>query len=580
MKPIYILLTFLIITTSCNSQNKDKITEDELRQLIEREKKNEERAKYGGSNSDITVISNPKNVARLKTYISNNNTAKKKLELEKAKNKSLFERYKSDDKSVVPEIITVLNSDDIKAKKELYRGLSRRYDQPDSYTISEPELATAILNNITIPEDEKSVIQLAGYMAIEGYTKVFENRLLSGKSKDDNRLIFWLGKAGKSEKTLNYIETLVFSKKFNFEDYDYTMSALEGFSENGTAATKQKAFDICLKIYNEKLIPKEDFEAMQSSWSSTNPAINLTNILLDNDDKRVIPIAKDFLKKDIRKDKALSALVRLEGKTHKPTVLAFLKNEDTFFDGLYPATLLYNTDKDNTIVETILTEFEKRDEHPNYDIEKIVSTLKNMKATSYFDKLNTILKDKNLIDSISKAYDLSKSSVETIAKDLLDFGVIDQPISEAIITKAKEKNEDEYSDGDLYNLLSVSGIHLWFDAETGFVPVDYDNLIRQFSENSNGKLNTLDVWMDADVDKDYNVKYKIYVYANNNIYIMAPEDIGDWYDVNMTLKLMNTIAKDAKLSEEFVFVDTGDQTAQILFGPKENVERFVKKYNM
>ena len=51
---------------------------------------------------------------------------------------------------------------------------------------------------------------------------------------------------------------------------------------------------------------------------------------------------------------------------------------------------------------------------------------------------------------------------------------------------------------------------------------------------------------------------------------MEPEDTGDWYDVDLVLKLMNAVVSDSNLKERFVFIDTGDQTVQIIFGPKEN----------
>ena len=570
-----------MLSISCNRQEKNKISDIDIKKLFEQEKRNEERAKYGNQEFEITTISNPKEVEKIRLYILENNEKKKANELEKLKDKTLTERYKDGDKSVVPEIIKVLKGDDFKARKEIYRNFSRFYDEPENYNISEGELIEVILDNISIETDEKSVIQLAGFMNLPGYAEVFENHLLSKNSKDINRLIFWLGKDGTSKKTLDYIENLILNTKFDFDENDYVMSGLKGFSENGDSTSKENVLEICLEIYNKKLIPKERFDELKTSWSSTNPAISLIEILLESNDTRIISIAYDFLKNEISEQKALFALIRLEGEKHKPLIYEFLRDKDKFFDGLNPAIHMYKLTKDNQLVETILIQFEKRKEQHPYEIEMIVSTLVSMNATHYFDDLDKILKNKELIKSIRDSYELSKGTVETIAKDLYEMGVVDKAFSQSVIEKAKQA-ESEYdgSIGYVYNFLTVSGIYQWFDAETDFVPVDYDNLIRDFSKNSNGRLSEIEVWMDADVDDDYNVIYKIYVNANKRIYIIEPDDIGDWYDVDMTLKLMNTILSDSNITERFVFIDTGDQTVQIIFGPKEKVKLFAKKYKL
>lgn len=569
-----------MLITSCNGQETNGISEKDLLKLFEQEKRNEERAKYGGKSSAIEVISDPQEVEKLKTYIANKNSEKKAEELEKLQNKTITERYKAGDKSVVPTMIEVLKGDDQKAKKEIYINLDRNYDEPDDYQISEPELISAILDNISIPEDEKLVIQLAGIMNLPGYPDVFEKHLLSGNAKDIDRLVYWLGRDAKSAKTLDFIENLVLSNNFDFEKYPYVMSGLEEFSESTDSLIKRKSFEISLEIYHRKLIPKESFEEIESVWSSSNPAINLTEILFKSEDQRVIPIANEFLKKGLCEQKALIALIGLEGEKHESSVYKLLKDEDTFFDGLWPAEKLYAITQDKKIVETILIQFEKREKHTGYLIDRIVSSLISMGATEYFSDLENILKNTSLISSLSSAYELTKGSAEAVANDLYKLGVVDTPFPPEVIAKAKQKTENYGSTSYIYEFLNVSGIYQWFDAETGFVPVDYDHLIMDFSKNSNHKLSNITVWMDAVEDKNYNFEYKIYVSANEKIYVMTPEDIGDWYDVEMTMKLMNTILEDSKMVERFIFIDTGDQTVQIIFGPKNNVDQFIKKYKL
>ena len=580
LQKILTLIVTILIVASCKGQEKNKISDKDLQKLYEQEIRNEERAKYGNQKTKVKIISKTKEVEHLKKYIQKKNEERKLKELKELKNKTLTERYKAGDKSVIPQIIEILKSNNKEARKNIYLALNKSYDDPENYTIQDSELIKTIFDNINIIEDQKHIIQLAGYMKFPNYTHTFKYLLLSGKSENVNRLIYWLSQDGKSTKVLDFIEQLILEDDFDFNKYDYVMSGLEGFAENGNINAQKKVVEICLTIYHKNLIPNDNFVKMKNSWSSSNPAISLTNILFKYGDKRVIPIAHDFLKKEIDEEGALTALIRIEGETQKQLLFQYLKDKDKFFEGLYPAIKMYQLTHDDKIITTILLEFERRKEYPDYLVDRIVSTLIEMEPVGYFDKLDKVLHNKRLIKLLKESYELTKGSVQEIANDLFEFGVVDKPFSKEIIDKAKEQTEYDGSNGYIYNFLTVSGIYQWFDAETGFVPVDYDNLIKEFAKNSNGKLVTIDVWMDVAIDEDYKVDYKIYLSANERIYIVKPEDIGDWYDVDLILNLMNTVLSDSKLKERYIFIDTGDQTVQILFGPKDKVNLFAKKYKL
>jgi len=571
-----VLLLFSVFV-SCKGQNTG-ISDKYLQKLFEQEKKNEDRAKYGENKTRIVVISDTDEVTRVGSWISKRIEEKERENLKKLTEKTLPERYKSGDKSVLKQMTDILKGNDADAKREIFSGLAPDYDESGNYKITEPELVEAILQNIQRDDDEESAVQLAGYIKLQGYVQAFEDRLLSGNSKDVDRLVFWLGYDGKSIKTLDYVSDLILKSKINLEEQYYVMSGLENFAQNGDTQVKNRVFELCLEVYNRKLIRDEKFEEIKKSWSSDNPAIGLINVLFATGDKRAIPVATEFLEKGISTDAALNALIRLEGEKHKDKVFDLLKEK--FFDALDPAVTLYKINNDKTVAEQVLINFQKLKEPAGYEIERVVNALIEMGAAEYFGKLEEILKDKELISSLRQSYELTKGSVEAVASDLYEMGVVDRPFTGAIIEKAKKESEGDESQGYLLNFLSVSGIYLWFDAEVGMVPVDYDELIRSLTKNSNGKFENTGIWMDAKTDAEYNVDYYIYLTANNRIYIAHPEDIGDWYDVEVVLQLLNTALIDSGLKGRYVFIDTGDQTVQIMFGPEENVKSFVEKYDL
>ncbi|MEM9821560.1 MAG: hypothetical protein AAF985_10830 [Bacteroidota bacterium] len=580
MNRLAFLILLLFSATSCQGQEQGKPLHGEAQQLLKREKQHADRAKSSQQSSRIKVISDLEEVERLRKYISEQKKAQQSRQRAELQNKTIAQRYKAGDQSLVPQLIQMLQGKDPKARAKVYRDLERSYDDPKNYQITERPLIQAILNNISLPEDETAVVQLAGFMDLPGYPKVFEKHLLSGQAQKTDRLIFWLGEDGKSEKALAHVKTLLENKDFNFDKHYNVLSGLEGFFKNGTPAIRRQAFDIALEIYNQKRIPQEKFIQMKSSWSSDNVAINIAEILFGSSDSRVLPLAHDFLEMEVWEEKALTSLVKLEGKKHQALVFQFLRDQEKLADGLQPAAALYQIDQDQEIVKTMLVEFEKRSIELSYMVERIASTLIDMGATESFANLDQILKNKALIKSLQDQYALSQISLESLAQDLYDFEIIDQMFSKERLEKAKLEMEQEEYDQGIDNFLISLGVLLWFDAETGFLPVDYDELIMAFTKISQGKLNDLDVWMDAVVDEEHQVQYNIQVDVNEKIYLMTPEDIGDWYDVGLTFQLMNRILDDAGLEEEFVFIDTGDQTVKIIFGDQAKVSRFAKKYRL
>jgi len=383
---------------------------------------------------------------------------------------------------VVPQIIEVLQGDDPIARREIYHNLDRSYDE--KFKIEEPGLTNAILKNISILEDEKMVIQLAGYMKLKGHPEVFESLLLSGTSTDVDRLIYWLGQDGKSEKTLDYCNKLIFQKDFDFEDHSFLMAGLNEFEENGNQKIRNQVLEICLAIYNAELIPWKNFEEMKNSFSSGNPAEELSEILFRFDDDRIAPLAKSLYSNKIRVGSALTMLIKLGQPNTKEMVFSLLKNEEQYFDGLLPAEALYKSSKDEEIIKTILVEFEKKSPQYDYTIDRIVSSLLSMEAHHCFDKLEQYISNQSLIENLQRCYKVSSGTVEDVANDLYQMKIVKTPYPAEVIDQAKKETEFSGIKDYVYNFLKHSGIHLRFDAETGFVPVDYDNLILDFAKKT------------------------------------------------------------------------------------------------
>lgn len=568
---------FCLFITSCKQQQKEGLSEDEMQQLFEQETANAKRAKYGNSNTPIAVIEDQAQVTKLKEEILEKKARQKQEELDELSktNNSLTQRYKKGDKTVVSQIIAPLKGNDASLRKSIYSGLTAEYGEKNTYKISEPELIQTIFHNLSIKEDEKDVVQLAGAMELPGYVPLFEQQLLSGKAQEPDRLIYWLGKDGSSLKTIQYLQKQLDAGKFDPNKTD--LYGVNEFSKNGNEQVKKAVFDFTYTIYTRKLIADERFKEIQTAYASMNPAIAVLQILLHSNDKKVIPIALNCLDQKIFTELALTALIKLDSDKYKELPLTYLRDKQTFYDALAAATELYKHTKDEQVIKDVLVQFEKMD---NRYEDRIVSTIMDMGAETIIAKLETLLTDKALIQSIREKYELTKGSIETIAKDLYSMGVVDQPVPDSTLEKARHPKEEDSESGYIYNFLNASGVFMFFDSETGYVPVPYDKLIEDFLHNTNGKVKDFTVGMDARENSEGKIAYKLTVVVNNRAYTVEPEEIDDWYDIPVVLNLVNKILADASIKERFNFLDSPDQMVTVIFGPEENVKTFAGKYKL
>lgn len=194
-----VILFNSIILFSCvgATQQKDNTSNE----LLQRELETQNKAKYGKDIPPIKVVTDAKRIAEIRTTLQNNiATKKEKQALDESQNFTISKRYKKGDKIVVPEILKILQGNDKAARTIIYEELAKDYDDPESYEINEPELVAQLLKGIESPEDEEAAIQLAGITKLRGANERFEKRLLSGKSIEEGRIVFWLSHEGKSLK--------------------------------------------------------------------------------------------------------------------------------------------------------------------------------------------------------------------------------------------------------------------------------------------------------------------------------------------------------------------------------------------
>ena len=581
MKYIAFISVFVLYAcvTDTDTLDDSELSEEEFMDLLwEQELANQNRAIFGPGDFDVEIIEDLDEVIAIE-----NRLEKQKLISEKSKEDvklSLGEHYRSGDKSILPNLIKVLKGSYTDEKRDIFFDLGYTWDAPLGFSIEEIGLQKAILENVNRGgADEKSAIQLAGIMKVNGYEKVFEDRLAKGKSSDEGRLIYWLGESGLSSPGLDLVIEKAFKAGDDLDLINYCLGAMETTAENGNLHVQNKVFEAAWEIHESEVIPLENFEELKRSWSSANPAIPLLSIIFTYGDKRAIPLAEEYFDEDIERSSALICLVRLEGDKHKEKLTKLFFKEETYNDGFF-ALLAYA--KMHPFEDLAVIAVEQFAEHngispDNYVIENFFFKLEQLYPGYYWDFAKQHISNQSLIREMKEVYELRQIKFEDVSEYLLKEDLIDESLTIGKI----DGYESENGWSAVQNALDASEISYWFDTETGMVPVDYDVLIQEFFALSKGQLASAKVYMDTGPDDVWeSIPYEVSVIYNEVAFVINPEDIGDWYDLGHVLTLLNTILDHNNVPERYVMLPTGDQTAQVMFGLPEKIAAFISEFKL
>ncbi|AVP96349.1 hypothetical protein C7S18_03710 [Ahniella affigens] len=123
------------------------------------------------------------------------------------------------------------------------------------------------------------------------------------------------------------------------------------------------------------------------------------------------------------------------------------------------------------------------------------------------------------------------------------------------------------------DLLVAAGHAIWFDVETGTFPNEHDSLLRSLARLITP---TLDACVFEEVPPgldDESGPYVLNAYWAGKQYSGYAENLGDWYDLDAVLDLINRVVVDSGSTQRFVVLATGDQTAIVLAAPIDTIQR-------
>jgi hypothetical protein len=136
----------------------------------------------------------------------------------------------------------------------------------------------------------------------------------------------------------------------------------------------------------------------------------------------------------------------------------------------------------------------------------------------------------------------------------------------------------EAAGGDAGTVLTLAGHAWWFDVETGMFPNYHDSLMRSLAILVSPALDDA-VFEEAAPtleDDEKAAPYHLTIYTAGKRLRAEARNLGDWYDVEAVMNLMNAAMKENGSDVRFIPLPTGDQTLIILGAPKPAIDRAIQ----
>jgi hypothetical protein len=145
-------------------------------------------------------------------------------------------------------------------------------------------------------------------------------------------------------------------------------------------------------------------------------------------------------------------------------------------------------------------------------------------------------------------------------------------------SKVSAVDPAEAAGGNAGAVLVLAGQAWWFDVETGMFPNGHDSLMRSLATLVSPALDEAVFEETAPTIEDdvKSAPYRLTLYIAGKRLRAKARNLGDWYDVDTVLSLMNAAMKEKGSEIRFAPLPTGDQTLIILGAPSSAIDRAIR----
>ncbi len=423
------------------------------------------------------------------------------------------------------------------------------------------KFAVEVLANLDLPETEETILPLL-------QDRDREVRLA---------VVRWFAIHNQDRTALDVAEALLFSQTLGEDSIiSGVIRSLEDYIEGSPPVFVQRAVDLLaryvLSTIQQPRLPADDAIArMNQSFVANSLHWALEAIAKANppQEKEILMSVVDSTAEAWVRGNALERLSQLDRKAALPRLQTALNDREL---GQYAAETLAELirNQPNALTEmdqpaAIQTVLERLNQEQRPDtIARFLDTLIAMNGD--MEAIDPAVID--LLDPVQKmqvVWSRRKLTPRQLGDRLIETAIID-PLNDQQWQKIEQLWQQSRSAFNIaIELLATRNRIIAFDAETT-IPVDYKKLIEDLLEISQPEFQVSAIAQFAQQDAFDFSEYVQFVYKQQ-VHRFAPEEMGDWYDVDATLKALNRALQDEGRLERFIALAPDGQFPIIVFAP-------------
>lgn len=561
-----IAILFTLSLFNCSKTNSDSPKKKEKLIVVNKPTEDEVIPLF---NENLVKITNARKVKQLKDSIL---FAQREKELKKLQNKSLTERYKLGDTTVINKIITLFKGSKEEDIKTALNDLRRSYNAKSGYAIKESNLQEAIFSLLSDKRYAFEVIQLAGVLKIKGYIELFEQETFKDNHPFSGRCFYWLARNGAvSDSVLMHVKSLILNNGDPKKTQNDYFLGLKECMKRGKQNLQKEVGAFAIDLFNKELISMDELIQSVNQGVSSDPGINVSYCVINSHLKNSAPLLNKFLTHNIFEEESLAALVKLNGAKESIRIKNYITDSLKFDSALKAAKILNDSlGAVSNLPELVLRSFGKIKVNSPERIDKVIEVIMEMNAESWLSNLDSLIPSGQLRNDILYAFQLVKNDPLDVASELFALSISKRPYTTSEIAKARKCENYFGEKAYIYKMLHYSGLYLSLDSI-----ISYESIIptlHYICANSDSILVNSITGVKLNKDSSYSLTFifnnKAYIYNHSSLNITQSE----------LLTIINNILLDNKFRRKFLIISKEFEATQYLFGKENDVSAFKETF--
>lgn len=439
-----------------------------------------------------------------------------------------------------------------------------------SFLFVDKELVEGLLAQLEDSDEGvvNAAIQCCGILDVPGARDRFIGMIQQKKVTDMSRLLYWLS---RGELTEDLFDIAIEAYKDVGPDDPYGATIFEEFAKSADESLRTKAKNRLREILKDR--PDDGKQGYQGGRLSILSAIS--NAANKGD--------LDWLRELLNTESGyygvepLVATIRLSPREGKELLIQWLNDDSKRRAAVVAASKSFAGTADEEIVRALST---RASLAGGRELQVICTALNSIGGDAAQD---VIEQHATKLDPASLSHIRQKhkqDSLTSIAEAVKSSGLLSEAEVESAISQLANQAGEENS--GLFELLYAAKSAIAFDAETGMLPCRHDNLIRDFAAASRGRFDpkgTLEIWHRKN-QEDFESPYTLQFVLDRKLYKAEIRNLGDWYDVERVVQMINVALSQSGRHERFVGLAAEGQIAMFVFVDPSLLPGVAKQFNM